>query len=156
MKNLKRISEPVKANSNSAENVAKVISASLNSLCLNETPDVDRVVSECVADMLAQLELSLDIDSNGAGVRFELETSGETREYGGMASDDEEVENESSEENCGEEKASLTAENEMIFDDCVQLLKDLFHTFVTSHLFELGGGEQVKSAFQALFNCQNW
>ncbi len=156
MKNLKRISEPIKANSNSAENVAKVISASLNSLCLNETPDVDRVVSECVADMLAQLELSLDIEgSGGGGVRFELETSGETREYAGEASDEEE-ENESSEENCGEEKVAMAAENEMIFDDCVQLLKDLFHTFVTSHLFELGGGEQVKSAFQALFNCQNW
>ncbi len=168
MKNLKRISEPVKTNSSSSEHVTKGISTSLTNLCLNETSEevMKRDVADCLSDMLMQLELNLDIENSNGAVRFELETSDEKNNLGDEKTSDEEEEvsddeeeNEKNEEtDFKQSKTEMFAKNEMIFDDCVQLLKELFHTFTMSHLFDLNGDGlgQIQRAFHALFNHNAW
>lgn len=121
-----------------------------------------------MVDILAQVELNFDI---GKEVNFDLETSDEFPNNSNQTletSDHREVDTEEIElptvdaqEEVAEETQSppeACCENDQIFENCVRLLKQLFHTFVRSHLFDFDvcGEDQMKAAFEGLFAYKNW
>ena len=149
MKNLKRISEPLKQNQNQLANhevKTRNISSSLTNLALNEKSDeaLHRIVSECINDLISQIDSSSD-QSDTAD--FELSendsyVSTNIKENNG---------------NC----VINTDQNEdpnngLIFETCVDLLKQLFHTFTTSHLFKIDDADnRINKSFENLFHYQD-
>lgn len=177
LKNLKRISEPTKMNQGTdamkkGEDVKKLTS-SLTNLCLNETSEecATRHVSECMNDLLTQIEANLQEIPLEESTN-ELETSDDYKNLDGFSfkEDDNELEEKGTNSTAFEEKsaqdvdddskdARAEADNndELIFDTCVQLLKQLFYTLVVSHLFNVESGDvnSVNRAFENLFNRED-
>ncbi len=164
------------------------LTSSLTNLCLNETSDeaCKRQVAECMNDMLGQLELNVQ-QQDSLETTNELETSDDYKNLDGSSfkEDDNEADTEGTVNataevelntepmNEAEESGSLSldtkptkaanedADNELIFDTCVQQLKQLFYTFVVNHLFQpvseasAGDANSVNRAFENLFNHED-
>lgn len=148
MKNLKRISEPLKQQNHltAHEVKARNISSSLTNLALNENPDeaLQRVVTECINDIISQIDNSYQSDTP------DLETS-ENDSYVSTSIKEANLNNVNSTE------LNDDPNNDLIFETCVDLLKQLFHTFSISHLFKIDDADnKINKSFESLFHYQNW
>lgn len=186
LKNLKRISEPTKMNQEAdakKSGAVRKLTSSLTNLTVNETSDESaaRHVSECMNDLLTQIEVIMKESPLEESTMNDLETSDDYKNLDGSSfkEDDNEPEEEGTEPTALAEKSAKkqnvdalkerkaeaetngvnnsNSNNELIFDTCVQLLKQLFYTFVVSHLFNAEASDEncVNRSFENLFNHED-
>ena len=137
----KRTSEPGKP----TIDLNKQSFTSLTNLCLNEPQEesLDQIVIACINDLLDRIEVGREnceeavLNSTIFNNSIEMTTSELPEISFEKQADYEEI-------NSG-----------LIIDTCLMLLKQLFHTFVTTHLFmteNKNDSNEIQKSFQSLFN----